>query len=173
MGLGGGTNRPSGSGWLRCTGPRTQWQAWFNTAAFAAPLAPLGRRFQPGLAAPQARTSIVGPGLFNWNISLFKSIPLTSHEGPHFEVRFESFNTFNHTEFQNIDTGLTDGAKFGQVTSTYDPRVMQFGGKFVLLVRSDCTNTKGSSGFGRCALFLLLEPPVFRSHLDLQRRASR
>jgi hypothetical protein len=74
--------------------------------------------------------AIVGPGLFNWNISLFKSIPLTSREGPHFEIRFESFNTFNHTEFQNIDTGFTD-SKFGQVTSTYDPRVLQFGGKFL------------------------------------------
>jgi hypothetical protein len=69
----------------------------------------------------------LAPGLFNWNISLFKSIPLTSHEGLHFETRFESFN---HTEFNNIDTGYTD-SKFGQVTSTYDPRVMQFGGKFL------------------------------------------
>jgi hypothetical protein len=45
-------------------------------------------------------------------------------------LRVESFNTFNHTEFQNIDTGFTD-ANFGQVTNTYDPRELQFGGKFL------------------------------------------
>jgi hypothetical protein len=43
-------------------------------------------------------------------------------------MRFESFNTFNHTEFQNIDAGWND-ANFGQVTSTYDPRVLQLGAK--------------------------------------------
>ena len=68
--------------------------------------------------------------LFNWNISLFKGFPLTSKEGPRFELRFESFNTFNQTQWNQIDTGLTD-SKFGQVTSTYDPRVLQFGGKFL------------------------------------------
>jgi hypothetical protein len=44
-------------------------------------------------------------------------------------LRFESFNTFNHTQFQNIDAGTND-ANFGQVTSAYDPRVLQLGGKF-------------------------------------------
>ena len=43
-------------------------------------------------------------------------------------MRFESFNTFNHTEFQNIDAGWND-ANFGQVTSAYDPRVLQLGAK--------------------------------------------
>ena len=46
------------------------------------------------------------------------------------EIRFESYNTFNHTEFQNLDVASTD-ANFGQATSTYDPRVFQFGGKFL------------------------------------------
>jgi len=45
-------------------------------------------------------------------------------------LRAESYNTFNHTEWNNIDTGFTDG-NFGQVTSTYDPRVFQFGAKFL------------------------------------------
>ena len=70
------------------------------------------------------------PGLFNWNMSLFKDFPITNAEGPRFELRFESFNTFNHTEFNAIDTGTTDST-YGQVTSAYDPRVFQFGGKFM------------------------------------------
>jgi hypothetical protein len=68
--------------------------------------------------------------LFNFNLSLFKNITLTSHEdGPRLQLRFESFNTFNHTEFNGVDTGSTDG-NFGHVTSTYDPRVLQLGAKF-------------------------------------------
>jgi hypothetical protein len=127
LGLGGGTlNRPNLVG--TPGGPKTQLQ-WFNTGAFASPTAPWAGGANQGFGSA-GKDAIVGPGLFNWNISLFKSIPLTSHEGPHFEIRFESFNTFNHTEFNAIDTGFTD-SKFGQVTSTYDPRVMQFGGKFL------------------------------------------
>jgi hypothetical protein len=38
--------------------------------------------------------------------------------------------TVNHTQFNGVDTGFTDG-NFGQVTSTYDPRELQFGGKLV------------------------------------------
>jgi hypothetical protein len=45
------------------------------------------------------------------------------------QLRFESFNTFNHTEFLNVDQNSAD-ANFGHVTSAYDPRVLQLGGKF-------------------------------------------
>lgn len=61
---------------------------------------------------------------------MFKDFRITSGEGPRFQFRFESYNTFNHTEFQNISTGFTN-KNFGQVTSTYDPRTWQFGGKFL------------------------------------------
>jgi hypothetical protein len=61
-------------------------------------------------------------------MSLFKTF-IFREGGPRLELRFESFNTFNHTEFQNIDVGSTD-PNFGQVTSTYDPRVLQLGAKF-------------------------------------------
>ena len=103
--------------------------AWFSTASFADPTAPWngGRNQGWGNAA---KDSVVGPGLFNWNLSLFKSIALASREGPRIELRFESFNTLNHTEFSGVDTGSHDG-NFGHVTNTYDPRVLQLGGKFV------------------------------------------
>ena len=127
LGLGGGTvNRPnlnSSTG-----GPKTQAQ-WFKTSAYSAPLAPWAGGTNEGFGTA-GKDSAVGPGLFNWNMALFKSVPLSSHEGPRIEIRFESFNTFNHTEFNGVDAGFTDG-NFGQVTSTFDPRVMQFGGKFL------------------------------------------
>jgi len=125
LGLGGNTtNRPNLIGPV--TYAKTQ-KSWFNTASFAAPLAPWnGGTTGFGNAG---KDTIVGPGLFNWNISIYKDIPLSPvREGLNLQLRAESYNTFNHTEFNNIDTGFTDST-FGQVTSTYDPRELQFGAK--------------------------------------------
>jgi len=125
LGLGGNTtNRPN------LIGPVTYAKtskSWFNTAAFAAPLAPWNGGTNQGFGTA-GKDKVVGPGLFNWNISLYKDFPL-NHEGMKFQLRAESYNTFNHTEFNGIDTGFTD-SNFGQVTSTYDPREFQFGAKF-------------------------------------------
>lgn len=127
VGLGGDTtNRPNVTG--NTKGPKTQLE-WFNTAAFSDPVAPWAGGTNQGFGNAN-KDAVVGPGLFNWNMALFKSLPLTSHEGPRLEIRFESFNTFNHTEFQGLDLNNHD-SNFGQATSTYDPRVMQFGAKFL------------------------------------------
>ena len=64
------------------------------------------------------------------NLSLFKVFPITSHEGPRIELRFESFNTFKHTNYQGVDRASHD-ANFGQVTSDYGPRLLELGGKFI------------------------------------------
>lgn len=128
LGLGGGTtNRPnfdrSAKGY-----PKKQLE-WFNTAAYSAPVAPWKGGGGQGFGNA-GKDSVVGPGLFNWNLSIFKEFRITSAEGPRFQFRAESYNTFNHTEFNNVQTGFTNG-NFGQVTSTYDPRVLQFGAKFL------------------------------------------
>ena len=59
---------------------------------------------------------------------LYKSFAVS--ERANFELRFESFNTFNHTEYNAISTRLGSG-NFGQVDSAWDPRVLELGGKFV------------------------------------------
>jgi len=123
LGLGGGTrNRPSQVAPVRY--PHTV-DAWFTTSSFAAPVAPWNGGTNQGFGNAR-KDAVVGPGLFNFNLSLFKTIPIT--ERVKFELRFESFNAFNHTEFNVLDTGSND-ANFGHVTSTYDPRVLQFGAK--------------------------------------------
>jgi hypothetical protein len=128
LGLGGNTsNRPNFNRNSRSY-PKKQL-AWFNTAAYSAPIAPWAGGPNQGFGNA-GKDSIVGPSLFNWNLALFKDFRITSDEGPRFQLRFESYNTFNHTEFNGIDTGFTD-KNFGQVTSTYDPRTWQFGGKFL------------------------------------------
>jgi len=132
LGLGGGTNnRPDFNRSLRSY-PKKQL-AWFNTAAYSDPLAPWAGGANQGFGTA-GKDSIVGPGLFNWNLSLFKEFLITSAEGPRFQLRFESYNTFNHTQWNNINTSFVNPqtkSNFGQVTSTNDPRTWQFGGKFL------------------------------------------
>jgi hypothetical protein len=86
------------------------------------------------------KDAVVGPGRVNFTTSLYKSFAIK--EICHFELRFESFNTFNHTEKNGLNTsyapqngapytGYNSGNLFGQVTSTWDPRTLELGGKFV------------------------------------------
>ncbi|WP_158750962.1 carboxypeptidase-like regulatory domain-containing protein [Acidobacterium sp. S8] len=127
LGLGGNAaNRPNLVG--NVSYPKKQL-AWFNPASFAAPTAPWAGGVNSGFGNA-GKDTIVSPGLFNWNLSLFKEFRITSAEGPRFQLRAESYNTFNHTEFQNVSQGFTS-SNFGQLTSTYDPRVLQFGAKFL------------------------------------------
>jgi hypothetical protein len=126
-GLGGGTgNRPDLVS--KVSYPK-QVGAWFTKSSFADPVAPWNGGPNQGFGNA-GKDAVVGPGLFNWNLSLFKAIPLTAREGPRIELRFETFNTFNHTQFQGIDTNNHDG-NFGAITNDYGPRLMELGGKFV------------------------------------------
>jgi hypothetical protein len=127
LGLGGGTsNRPNLVS--KVSYPK-KFSQWFSTNSFADPVAPWAGGPNQGFGnAP--KDAVVGPGIQNWNISLFKSIPLTSSEGPRIDLRFESFNTFNHTNPQGLDLNNHDG-NFGTVTSDYGPRTLQLGGKFI------------------------------------------
>jgi hypothetical protein len=128
LGLGGGTtNRPNVTG--KASYPKKKIGQWFEKTNFSAPTAPWNGGTNQGFGNARKDT-IVGPGRLNFNLSLFKSIPLTSHEGPRFELRFESFNTFNHTQLSGVDSSFTD-SNFGQATSANDPRNMQLGGKFI------------------------------------------
>jgi hypothetical protein len=92
---------------------------WVNYSSFAAP---------PALTfGNSARNLVYGPGQFNWNIALFKSFPIGDRVK--LELRAETFNTFNHTEFESISTTYSSGAaSFGKVTAVYDPREIQLGG---------------------------------------------
>jgi hypothetical protein len=125
VGLDGGyTVRPNVNGKVSYT--KTQAQ-WFNTSQFSAPVPSwLGG---PNLGFGNAgKDSVVGPGRVNFTTSLYKSFAMT--ERAHVELRFESFNTFNHFEYNGVQTSFGQG-NFGQVTSAWDPRTLELGGKFV------------------------------------------
>ncbi len=115
-GLPNATNRPDQIGSVSY--PHKVGQ-WFSTAAFADPAM--------GLWGDAGHNSLRGPGRDNWNLSLFKSFVL-NERGSRFEFRAESFNTWNHTEFDIVSNAL-GSSNFGQVTSAFDPRVFQFGAK--------------------------------------------
>jgi hypothetical protein len=127
LGLGGGTtNRPN---LVNPVSYPKKELAWFTTSAFGIPVAPWAGGANLGFGTAH-KDAVIGPGLFNWNLSLFKEFRITTAEGPKFQLRAESYNTFNHTEWNGIDTGFTD-SNFGQITSTNDPRTWQFGAKFL------------------------------------------
>ncbi len=111
------TNRPDLVGSV--TYPHTVAQ-WFSTSSFASPTV--------GSFGNAGHNSLRGPGRDNWNLSLFKSFLLSEARGSRLELRLETFNTWNHTQFNQVSNGL-GSSNFGQVTSAFDPRILQLGGK--------------------------------------------
>jgi hypothetical protein len=68
------------------------------------------------------------PGVNNWDMTLSKQ--LRFNEQRYFELRVESFNIFNHTQFSAVSTSMASST-FGQATATRLPRNIQLGLKFV------------------------------------------
>jgi hypothetical protein len=126
LGLGGGTSNRANL-LSKVTYPHTM-AAWMNTSSFGDPVAPWAGGPGQGFGT-SGKDAVVGPGLVNLNLTLTKNIQLTGHEGPNIELRFESFNTLNHTQWGGIDASNHDG-NFGQVTSVYSNRILELGGKF-------------------------------------------
>ena len=106
--------------------PRTQ-QQWFNTACFTPnPTATVTNSSNtPGTAG---RGIINGPPTFRTDFTLTKNIRFG--ETTRLQLRGEAFNVFNNVNFRAISTNVT-AANFGQVTTTRDPRTLQFGAKFI------------------------------------------
>ncbi len=73
-----------------------------------------------------------GPSLHNWDMGVSKNFRY-SNSG-YVQFRAEFFNIFNQVNFANPSTTV-NSASFGRITSTHanqgDPRIMQFGLKFV------------------------------------------
>jgi len=69
-----------------------------------------------------------GPGRDNWNMSLFKNFWIKEERGTRFELRFETFNTWNHRQFNQVSNNF-GASDFGQFKTAFDPRIIQLGGK--------------------------------------------
>ena len=77
------------------------------------------------------KDSFRGPGINNWDISMFKNFRVTERFKAQF--RCEGYNLFNHTQFSSLDTnarfdvrtGAAANPLFGQFTASRLPRRMQ------------------------------------------------
>jgi hypothetical protein len=81
-----------------------------------------------------SRNPLYGPGINNFDIALFKDIHIT--ENKYIQLRLETFNTPNHTQFatgSNNNAGGTvsdiNDPRFGRVISANAGRIVQLAGK--------------------------------------------
>ena len=68
------------------------------------------------------RNSFRGPGATNVDLALAKKFKI--RERATLELRGDAFNVFNHTQFSNPDTSISD-LTFGQISTTAAPRILQ------------------------------------------------
>jgi hypothetical protein len=100
-------------------------QQWVNPNAFAIPAL--------GTQGTANRNPFYGPGLNFWDMALEKSVHLT--EAMYFQLRLETFNTFNHANFGPPVNNVSNPT-FGEVNTVQQistdgaGRVVQLGGKF-------------------------------------------
>ena len=92
---------------------------WFNTAAFI--------QAPAGVFGNAGRNILRAPGINNWDVSLFKNFPIK--ERLNLQLRLESFNTFNHTQW-DVPEYDSSSPRFGQITSAHPGRINQLGAKF-------------------------------------------
>ena len=94
----------------------------FNTGLFSLPaLGQLG-------SAP--RRFFDGPGIYNFDMALEKSLKLSEFKSLQF--RMEAFNAFNHAQFYGpaAVNGNITSANFGEIVSAAAPRLIQLAAKF-------------------------------------------
>ena len=104
---------------------------WVNVSAFANAAA--------GTLGNMKANSLEGPGFVEVDFALSRRFPITERQS--LEIRWETFNIANHTNFLNpgtsgIAAGGTAGTSlnsstFGQLKSDVSPRIMQFAIKYV------------------------------------------
>jgi hypothetical protein len=94
-----------------------QGQVFFNVA--------------PGQTGSLPRNAWNGPMFFNWDASIIKNIPIT--ERMRIQLRAEAFNLTNRANFfvgTFPGSGNVNSITFGRITTTFDPRIIQFVGRF-------------------------------------------
>jgi hypothetical protein len=94
-----------------------------------------------GVYGNTARNFLRQPGINNWDMGLSKGFSLTEHAK--FNLRVDTFNTFNHHQYDinvgglatggsgggsSIDNGVGDSTA-GLITSSSPARILQLSGK--------------------------------------------
>jgi hypothetical protein len=122
VGLGGGyTNHPNKTPGVKLHYPKTA-AAWFDITRIDNNVTPVWLGGTNLGFGNWGKDALVLPGRFNLTTSLYKTFQI--YKTANFQLKFESFNTLNHTEFNGVDTAS------GALKNTQDPRNLQLGGKF-------------------------------------------
>ena len=148
-----GNVHPDIAGSLQPLNPRTSMDFgggpgnyWFNPNSLTTATLPSNTDvvLNPSLATygTLPRNFLRGPGYINLDMAFSKTTAIT--ERVKFEFRAEFFNIFNHANFTNpgitnlgngvfqgggAGTDINNPSQFGQITSTYDPRIIQLAGR--------------------------------------------
>jgi hypothetical protein len=86
-------------------------------------------RVPAGTLGNVGRNTLIGPGLINWDASLFKTFVI--REQQQLQFRFESFNLANHPNL-GLPNVVLSSAAFGTIRSTStNMRNIQFGLKYI------------------------------------------
>jgi hypothetical protein len=118
---------------------------WWDPSTVTQPLfSQLFANGEPGMFGNMGRNILTGPGRNNFDMALEKNISMPWFGGEHstLQFRLETFNTFNHPQWQYVNFGCSGSTPFGQpcnlntttpgeVNSTWGPRNMQLGLKFI------------------------------------------
>ena len=107
--------------------PRQGKNFWFDTTSFA--------QEAIGTFGNTHRNPLHGPGINNTDVAIFKNIYFwPGSESKYVQLRLESYNVFNHTNFydplnpSNVTGSITSGT-FGRVTSAAPGRQSQLAAK--------------------------------------------
>jgi hypothetical protein len=107
------------SGFTANQDPADRGPLFYNPAAYAAPT---GLTF-----GNVGRNTLTLPRRVNFDFGVFKRFLINEKTG--FEFRSETFNLFNHTQYNAINSAFGP-SNFLHLSGTHDPRRMQFGLRF-------------------------------------------
>jgi len=112
--VGGCNKRISGSAVKKLSG-------WYNTSCFT--------ESKPYVWGDESRndSSIIGPGVANWDMSIVKKFPITADGRVNFQFRAEFYNLFNRVQFGAPNGTFDATSEAAWVTNQNNqPRVAQF-----------------------------------------------
>jgi hypothetical protein len=121
------TNTPYSTAPVSFLNPKKSNGLWFDPSTFCDPTVNgCPQKFGDFGNTPHALCC--GPAISNTDLVIAKNTLIT--EKLRTEFRAEFYNTWNHTQFTNPDGNFTNST-FGRIQKVRDPRVMQFGLKFL------------------------------------------
>jgi hypothetical protein len=119
---------------------------WFDPSMIGqTDLSQLPANGEPGMFGYMGRNPLIGPGRNNWDLAILKNFETPWFTGEHstLQFRLETFNTFNHPQWNGVNafcgsetppgtpcSGIVNNLGNGEVNSAWPAREIQLGMKF-------------------------------------------